>query len=1060
MIIAVDPDDANHVVIGGLDCYSSVDGGVTWTAISSWFGGPPQYVHADHHELKFYKTPSDQTYLYFGNDGGVFFSANATTAATIPVVSEKNNGYNVTQFYHGAIGPVPGSNQLIAGSQDNGTQYYTAPGINATVEVTGGDGAFSHIDDDNANIQISQYVYNQYRVTNNNWATYTNVNFSTTGRFINPSDYDSRTNTLYGAYNATNYTIITNVGTTNNASIKAIAGLGATASAVFVSPNTVARVYFGTSSGRILRVDNANGATPVATNITAVIPAAGYIAAIAVQEGDDNHIIYCLSNYGINSIWETKNGGTTWTSIEGNITQDVPVRAIMFSPNSPTQAFVGTDIGVYSTDNLNGTNTEWGETNAGLARVSVQHLEYRRGTGTLLAVTHGRGVYTSSSIETPAVYFASGNPQFTETGTTTISGCRKFTDVLVPVTLSDNPSAQVQVNVTVNALSTATAMQDFEIITPMPISFSSASTQDVVVRVYDDAALEATETAVLEISIANPASTNAKKGAGYLDYVSITDNDKNPEVAGTNVIIFSEDWEGGIGTWLGFGGGTATAPNVWGLTNSCSNTITNQTAGIYNQPANTCGYDNARVTTAVIYQTINATGKRNLSIEFDWKGVGEVGYDQGEVVFDTSGAATPIWRVLSGATSLSGNPGVIHQIAALPVQLGNRSFKIGFRWTNDNNTGDDPAFAVDNIKINSTLAAPIQLAVNPTTVFTHFVGANETVPFYDNTGNIIGMIKNNNAQTLGCVKLEVDRAGGDDNVAFWYSDPKTFLAAKTYKVTAPDAPATGVSYSITLYYTAAEISKWTTQANRTENDAKIVKISGHSISEVTPTNPLTSNVTVSPAVTKTTYSDVDYSFTATFTSFSGFGLGSPEQTILPITLLDFKGELIGDKALLTWSTSTEINNKGFYLERSADGRTFSPITFVNGAGNSVVPRSYSYPDLDLNKGVFYYRLKQVDLDGKFNYSGTVVLQVTKSGIVKLYPNPVRNRMHVLFGEAVRSAEAQLFTLSGSKVFSKTLALNDQSSTTIDLGNANLPKGVYILRLMYDGKVKQIKLMKE
>ena len=1059
MIIAVDPDDANHVVIGGLDAYSTSDGGATWTAISSWFGGAPQYIHADHHEMKFYKTPTNQTYLYFGNDGGVFFTANATSNVAIPTVLEKNTGYNVTQFYHGAIGPVPGSNQLIAGAQDNGTQYFTAAGVNATAEVTGGDGAFSHIDDDNPNIQISQYVYNQYRVTNNNWASYTNVNLSSSaGRFINPSDYDSRTNTLYGAYSSSNYSLITNVGTTNNASTKSVTALGSQISAVCVSPNTVARVYFGASNGRIVRVDNANSASPVVTNITTTIPVAGYIAEIAVQEGDDNHIIYCISSFGTNSVWETKDGGTTWTSIEGNFTQDVPVRSIMFNPNSPTQAFIGTDIGVYSTDNINGTNTDWGETNNGLARVSVQHLEYRRGTGTLLAVTHGRGVYTSSSLERPAVYFANGNQLFTESSTNTINGCRKYTDVSVPVVLSSAPTGAVQVNISVNALSTAALGQDYDIMTPMPITFTSGTTQNVMIRIYDDAGLENTEIATIELSIVNPGTTNARKGAGYLDFITIIDNDKTPEVAGSQGVIFTENWESGVGTWFGFGGGTTAAPNVWGLTNTCSNTITNQTAGIYNQATNSCGYDNAKVTTAVIYQTINAEGRNNLSIEFDWKGVGEVGYDQGEVVFDTTASATPTWRVLSTANSLSGSDAVKHIIAALPAQLNNRSFRIGFRWTNDDNTGENPAFSVDNIKINCILPAPIQLAITSNALPSVYVGPFETVPFYDASGNVIATIKNNNDKTLGCVRIAVDRAGGNVNVPFWSNDASTFLCSKSYNITAPDAPATGVSYDVTLFYSSAEINTWKQGTGRTETDARIVKVSGHTISEVTPTTPFTSSVTVATSVTQSPYNVNDYAFTATFDSFSGFGLGAPNQSALPITLYDFKGELGNDRAILTWTTSSEFNNKGFYLERSFDGQNFASITFVNGYGTSAMPRSYSYSDLDLSNGILYYRLKQVDINGKFTHSKVVRLQ-SRGGSVRVLPNPFKSSITVLFGESVTTVEAQLITVSGSKLFNKKLTVNGQSSTMLDFSSLNLAKGNYILSLLYNGKVQQVKLTK-
>jgi hypothetical protein len=345
-------------------------------------------------------------------------------------------------------------------------------------------------------------------------------------------------------------------------------------------------------------------------------------------------------------------------------------------------------------------------------------------------------------------------------------------------------------------------------------------------------------------------------------------------------------------------------------------------------------------------------------------------------------------------------------------------------------------------------------------VSSQFVGGFETVPFYDNSGAVIGKIKNNTAQTLGCVKLEVDRAGGGDNVPFWSANATEFLAAKTYRITADGAPASGNNYDITLYYTAAEIDKWTTQATRSVNDVKMIKITNHSISEVTPANPLASSVVISNAVTKATYGDADHAFTATFTSFSGFGIGVPNQAVLPVTLLDFKGELQNDKALLSWTTSTEINNKGFYLERSADGRAYSSIAFINGSGNSSSPRSYSHPDFDLRKGLFYYRLKQVDMNGRFTYSKIVVLQITKDGVVKVYPNPVKNAIQILFGQPVTSARVHLYSMAGSKVFSRQIYLNGQSSTTIDISNVSLPKGSYLLQLVYDGKTRQVKMIKE
>jgi hypothetical protein len=80
---------------------------------------------------------------------------------------------NITQFYAADLHPNSGSNIMLAGAQDNGTLRFTSAGINNTTEVSSGDGAFCHIDQDNGNVQISSYVFNNYYITENNWASST-----------------------------------------------------------------------------------------------------------------------------------------------------------------------------------------------------------------------------------------------------------------------------------------------------------------------------------------------------------------------------------------------------------------------------------------------------------------------------------------------------------------------------------------------------------------------------------------------------------------------------------------------------------------------------------------------------------------------------------------------------------------------------------------------------------------------------------------------------------------------------------------------------------------------
>ncbi|NJL76790.1 MAG: hypothetical protein HC892_19000 [Saprospiraceae bacterium] len=166
--------------------------------------------------------------------------------------------------------------------------------------MTGGDGGFCHIDEDNPNIQISAYTGNSYNITSNAWGSSAYVSFSG-GKFINPTDYDSDNNILYTANGTGNYSLIKNVGTTNNTSTTSVASFSSTVSAITVSPNTNHRVFFGLERGLVFRVDDANTTAPSVTNISPPV-STPYCSSIAVQEGDDDHLLVTYSNYGTISV--------------------------------------------------------------------------------------------------------------------------------------------------------------------------------------------------------------------------------------------------------------------------------------------------------------------------------------------------------------------------------------------------------------------------------------------------------------------------------------------------------------------------------------------------------------------------------------------------------------------------------------------------------------------------------------------------------------------------------------------------------------------------------------
>lgn len=401
LIAMVDPTDENSVFIGGVDLFKTTNGGGSWTQISHWYTNfscdypPNRTVHADQHAMAF--KPGSNSELLFGNDGGVYQTTNANTTNPENIsFTSKSDNYNVTQFYATATSNEADGNRFLAGAQDNGTQYYRTAGMNSTREVTGGDGAFCHIDEDNPNIQISSYVYNNYFITNSAWSSFTSKREGNIGRFINPSDYDSRSNTLYAAHEPRQYFYIKNVGTSNSVGTREIEEMEGLISAVRVSPNEQNRVFFATSRGELFRLDNINADFLISTTAINTGLPFGYISSIALEKGNDNHILISYSNYGIESLWETKNGGTNWTKVEGDL-PDIPVRWVEFNPNNNNSAVAATELGVWTTDALDGENTIWNPSNNGLANVRVNMLQFRSSDNFLVAATMGRGLFSTSS---------------------------------------------------------------------------------------------------------------------------------------------------------------------------------------------------------------------------------------------------------------------------------------------------------------------------------------------------------------------------------------------------------------------------------------------------------------------------------------------------------------------------------------------------------------------------------------------------------------------------------------------------------------------------------------
>jgi hypothetical protein len=138
------------------------------------------------------------------------------------------------------------------------------------------------------------------------------------------------------------------------------------------------------------------------------------------------------------------------------------------------------------------------------------------------------------------------------------------------------------------------------------------------------------------------------------------------------------------------------------------------------------------------------------------------------------------------------------------------------------------------------------------------------------------------------------------------------------------------------------------------------------------------------------------------------------DVVLPITLASFQARSEEGGAMITWKVSSEINNDKMLVLRSKDGLNFQEIGQVNGRGTSTVPFEYRYFDANPGGGETYYRLKQVDFDGTFEYSKIIVLNT--EGFIKLfiYPNPTRERVFVKTTQDVIDKGLNLYDALGRK----------------------------------------------
>lgn len=183
--------------------------------------------------------------------------------------------------------------------------------------------------------------------------------------------------------------------------------------------------------------------------------------------------------------------------------------------------------------------------------------------------------------------------------------------------------------------------------------------------------------------------------------------------------------------------------------------------------------------------------------------------------------------------------------------------------------------------------------------------------------------------------------------------------------------------------------------------------------------------------------------------FRSFNLNSAVNA-LPLSLTNFTAKLDKQNVLLTWNTTNEKNFNHFLLERSVDGKEFKSTAMVFADDNGQSNKEYAFKDAlnNITKGIVYYRLKMVDIDGQFKYSSTRVIRLdeqTNQSSIAAYPNPAKNDLRITVPNSWQDQKVvfDLYNVNGQVV---KHIVNSRAGQTENLNVADIAEGLYIVKV--------------
>ncbi len=208
-------------------------------------------------------------------------------------------------------------------------------------------------------------------------------------------------------------------------------------------------------------------------------------------------------------------------------------------------------------------------------------------------------------------------------------------------------------------------------------------------------------------------------------------------------------------------------------------------------------------------------------------------------------------------------------------------------------------------------------------------------------------------------------------------------------------------------------------------------------------------------------------------NYAGISIGDSPEHPAPVELVSFSAAIEGNRIILTWETATEVDNYGFEIERAFyqnQNAEFISLGFTPGHGNSNSPKKYSFTDFVSESGTYFYRLKQIDADGKFTYSTILEVNIgspQKFELSQNFPNPVSKNSSGNSATTITysipsvtnriDVSLKVFDLLGREVAELVNETQAPGHYSVTFNAAELPSGIYIYALRAGNMIKSKKL---